>query len=299
MALPLDFSLRSFSTPTPQSPVTISTLSCGPLEEAGFLNAFSTRLGGVSPLPEGALNLSCQEDTVANVTENRRRFLSAIGASAWPLVIPRQTHSVKRFFVDSILVKHIRQVPGFKPEADALINNIPHVLVGVESADCLPVLIADQATGVVAVLHAGWRGTKGRITEKTMADLKSVYGVKPEDCLAALGPCACVDCYEVGEELVGLYQREFSYWQDLFKGSGSAGPAVSVHPTLDLRAANRHQLLESGLRPEHLFVSEACTMHQNDLFFSYRREGGGGSYSVGRLLAVIGWTGEPTQGLSE
>jgi YfiH family protein len=260
----------------------IATIVCEPLEQEGFTNAFSTRLGGVSALPSNALSLAYfKGDQTENVAENRRRFQTAIGAEHARIVTSRQTHSIKRAAIELE-----EQTRGPQPDCDAMITRMTGVLLAVQTADCLPVLIGDPKTGTMVAIHAGWRGTAGRITERTVADLMLVHGVNPRDCIAALGPAACAACYEVGEDVIERYRKEFGYWRNLlvnFKQDGKAH--------LDIRAANVQQLSFCGFSEDRVYVADYCTMHQNDLFFSYRREGKGQPSGVGRLLSVIGRIG--------
>ena len=258
--------------------VRVPFLVCEPLELAGFLNAFSTRRGGVSPLPVDALNLAqFGGDTKENVAENRRRFLKAISAEKATIITARQTHSVERASITSASGAN-----GAQPDCDAMISKVAGILLAIQTADCLPILIGDPVSGVMAAIHAGWRGTAGRIAERTVADLMR-QGVDPRNAIAALGPAACVECYEVGQEVIDRYKREFGYWRNLlsnFKDGAKAG--------LDIRAANVQQLTFCGFGEDRIHVAEYCTMHDNDLFFSYRREGGGQPSRLGRLLSMIG-----------
>jgi len=274
-----DFVMREREVATTDGNVRIATLVCEPLEQAGFVNAFSTRLGGESRLPLNSLSLAYfKGDDKDNVAENRRRFLKAIGAERGRIVTARQTHSTERCTIESE-----EQARGPQPECDAMITRMTDVLLAVQTADCLPVLIGDTRTGTMAAIHAGWRGTAGRITERAVADLMLVHGVNPRDCVAALGPAACAECYEVGEDVIGRYKKEFGYWRTLlvnFKGEGKAH--------LDIRAANVQQLRFCGFSEDRIHVADYCTMHQNELFFSYRKEGKGQPSSVGRSLSVIG-----------
>ncbi|HLF82549.1 MAG TPA: peptidoglycan editing factor PgeF [Blastocatellia bacterium] len=273
------FVLRERDVATPGGKARIATLVCEPLEQAGFVNAFSTRLGGASPLPSNALNLAYfKGDEKENVAENRRRFLKAIGADNARVVTARQTHSIERY-----TIKSEEQARGPQPECDAMITRMTDVLLAVQTADCLPVLIGDTKTGAMAAIHAGWRGTAGRITERTVADLMLVHGVNPRDCVAALGPAACAECYEVGEDVIGRYKKEFGYWRNLLVNFTENGKAH-----LDIRAANVQQLNFCGFDEGRIHVADCCTMHQNELFFSYRREGKGHPSGVGRSLSVIG-----------
>lgn len=253
-------------------------LVCGALEQAGFKNAFSTRIGGVSSLPHESLNLGfLSGDDPDNVRENRKRFLSAVTADDFVLVTARQTHST-----DRIVIGSKQQAKGSQPKCDAMTTGLDRTLLAVQTADCLPVLIADPRTGAMAAIHAGWRGTAGRIAERTIADMMQRHGVNPRDCIAALGPNACSDCYEVGEDVIDLYRKQFGYWRKLLTRR-SEGRAH-----LDVKAANVQQLLFCGFTPDRIHAAPYCTMHESGLFFSYRREAGGKPGKVGRMLAMIG-----------
>ena len=273
------FEMREREVETSAGKARVKYLVCEPLERAGFVNAFSTRTGGVSPLPDAALNLATfKGDQKENVGENRRRFLNAIGAKDAQIMTVRQTHSNERCVIESEA-----HALGLKPDCDAMTTRLAGVLLGIQTADCLPVLIGDPKTGAAAAIHAGWRGTAGRITERTVADMMLLHGVNSRDCVAALGPAACAECYEVGEDVIERYKKEFGYWRKLlvnFKENGKAH--------LDIRAANVQQLIFCGFTEDHIHVADYCTMHQNELFFSYRKEGNGQPSNVGRLLSVIG-----------
>ena len=273
------FSLRQRDVDTPDRVARIAYIVCEPLEEAGFTNAFSTRLGGTSPLPREALNLTnFKGDTPENVAENRRRFLKAIGAEGATIVTARQTHSTDRCFI-----KSIEQAHSFRNECDAMMTRLSDVLLGIQTADCLPILIADTETRVMAAIHAGWRGTASRITERAVADLMLQHGLSPRNCIAALGPTACKQCYEIGEDVIERFKSEFRYWPSLLVNFKEGGKAH-----LDIRAANVQQLLFCGFTEDSIYVADYCTMHQNDLFFSHRSEGRTSANGAGRLLSVIG-----------
>jgi purine-nucleoside/S-methyl-5'-thioadenosine phosphorylase / adenosine deaminase len=283
------FVMREREVETANATVRIATVVCEPLERAGFVNAFSTRLGGVSAFPSNSLNLAYfRGDQKENVTENRRRFLKAIGSEGAPVVTARQTHSSERCLIESP-----QPAAGTQPECDAMITRLSNVMLAIQTADCLPVLIADPKTGTMAAIHAGWRGTAGRITERTIADMMLLHGVNTRDCIAALGPAACVDCYEVGQDVIDRYKSEFGYWRGLlvnFKEDGKAH--------LDIRAANVQQLSFCGFDEDRIHVADYCTMHHNELFFSYRKEGKGQPSGVGRLLSVIGRPRDRAKGIA-
>jgi YfiH family protein len=273
------FVMRDRDVATPHGKTRIATLVCEPLERAGFVNAFTTRLGGVSNFPSNALNLAYfKGDDKENVAENRGRFLKAIDAEAATVITARQTHSTERCFIETM-----EQASGPQPDCDAMTTKLAGVLLAIQTADCLPVLVGDPKSGAIAAIHAGWRGTAGRITERTVADLMLMHGANPRDCIAALGPAACVECYEVGDDVIQRYKKEFGYWRKLFATFKEGGKAH-----LDVRAANVQQLKFCGFLQERIHVAPHCTMHQNELFFSYRREGRIQGSGTGRLLSVIG-----------
>lgn len=273
------FAMRARDIDAGDGKARIYFLVCEPLERAGFVNAFSTRGGGVSKLPSDALNLAYfKGDDKENVAENRRRFLQAIGAEATTVMTTRQTHSTGRCFVETN-----EQACGPQPDCDAMTTKLTGVLLAIQTADCLPLLIADPKSGAMAAIHAGWRGTAGRIAERTVADLMLMHGVNPRDCLAAVGPSACAECYEVGEDVIERFKKEFGYWRKLFTNFKEGGKAH-----LDVRVANVQQLKFCGFGQDRIFSADYCTMHQNELFFSYRREGRFQASGTGRLLSLIG-----------
>lgn len=256
---------------------------CLPLEEAGFANAFSTRVGGVSAMPDKSLHLSFKNGVVEEVRENRRRFLSAAGLSGKPIVTLDQTHSSNIAIVDDLVIQTVKRNDQQEFPGDAIISEESHFLAGVKTADCLPILIGDPMTGAFAAIHAGWKGTLDRITEKAVAMLKENFGTKPENCLAAMGPSACGGCYEVGPDVANPFRKNFSFGDDLVSPTSNTGKFF-----LDVKLANAMQLLAAGLSPMNIFGADECTMHENELFFSHRLEGKSPENRVGRMLSVIG-----------
>jgi YfiH family protein len=260
----------------------VRALICAPLENDGFTNAFSTRSGGVSPMPENALNLAgFNEDDAENIYENRRRFLKLF-AGDWTLTGCWQVHGTDVRVVNS--ESDARPKPGVLGDeqyCDALISNTPNVLLTVKTADCVPVLIGDQNSRAFAAIHAGWRGTSSAIVKAAIKNLESEYGARPSEMRAAIGPAANVCCYEVGSDVINVFKERFPAADNLFV------PTREGHAQIDLHAANRNLLIEAGLSPERIHAAPLCTMDRNDLFFSYRREKQLHG-RVGRLMSVIG-----------
>lgn len=263
----------------------VRALVCAPLEEEGFANAFSTRAGGVSPFPEAALNLAgFDEDTAENIYENRRRFLRLF-AGEWTLAACWQVHGRDVRVVRS--PEDARGEAGARGEnerCDAVVTQTPRVLVGVKTADCVPVLLGDPRNGACAAVHAGWRGTLAGIVGAALERMSAEFGTHAADVLASIGPAARGCCYEVGPEIVADFRQNFSHADALFT------PTRDGRALVDLHRANREQLLAAGLRPERVHAAPLCTMCRTDLFFSYRREKSLHG-RTGRLLSVVGSRG--------
>lgn len=246
------------------------------LEEAGFANGFSTRMGGVSDLPQNSLNLAGYDDDAAeNIEENRRRFLTffdegRVLATAW------QVHG------DGIKdVTTVDEAKNGNDKYDALVSSLPNVLVGVKTADCVPVLIADPVTKSFAAVHAGWRGTAASIAAKTVKRLEEAYNAKHQDMLAVIGPAASCRSYEIGEDVIAAFSNNFSDSSKYFTETRTG------HALVDLHSANRDQLVKEGVDPKNIRISPYCTMERPDIFFSYRKDRP--IYGkTGRLLSVIG-----------
>ena len=254
----------------------VRALACEPLERDGFANAFSTRAGGVSPFPEAALNLAgFDEDARENILENRRRFFQLLG-DGWSFSGCWQVHGRA--------VRVVGGLPDARSEeekCDALATREPGVLLGVKTADCVPVLLADARTGACAAVHAGWRGTLQEIVAHAVSQMAGEFGTRAADVRAAVGPAALACCYEVGPEVVEAFRAQFADADQLFT------PTAGGRARVDLHRANREQLTQAGVREERIHTLPLCTICRPDLFFSYRRDKPLHG-RTGRLLSVIG-----------
>ncbi|HSI87638.1 MAG TPA: peptidoglycan editing factor PgeF [Pyrinomonadaceae bacterium] len=257
-------------------------LVCDALESAGFANGFSTRIGGVSPMPKNDLNLAgFDDDTAENIEENRQRFMTLFNdryvlATAW------QEHGDGVKIVDSTEAA-LRSDERY----DALASNLAGVLVGVKTADCVPILLGDKNRGAFAAIHAGWRGTASKIIVKAIAAMNERFHTAPADIVAAIGPAACGRNYEIGEDVIRIFEDNFESASDYLNETRPG------HALIDLHAANRDQLMTAGVDPDQIFISSLCTMERTDLFFSYRREKARFG-KTGRLLSVIGKLSGPS-----
>jgi YfiH family protein len=258
-----------------------------------LVHGFSTRPGGVSDIEgENVLNLGAVEwDQRADVEENKRRFQAALGACDLALVSLHQIHSD--------VVRSVDGVPAKQCKGDALATDRSGLLLGVRTADCAPVLLVDPDKRVVAAIHAGWRGTLQRIVTKAIGQMQMEFGCRPEGLLAAIGPAIGGCCYEVGTEVASAFAAKFANASDFFDELRTGDepnplqwlnmmpPGHQPPPNkvlLDLKKANRAQLVEAGVPEENIFVTELCTSCNVDRLFSYRKEGA----SSGRLMSAIG-----------
>ena len=267
-------------------------------------HGFSTRIGGVSRAycaedASGDLNLGfTAADTRAAVVENRRLLAEAVtGSASTPIVGLRQFHSNLVVIADERDAG--REIPR---KADGVITAIPGILLAVQTADCIPVLVADRRQRVVAAFHAGWRGTVKRIVQLGVGRMRLEFGSRPEDLVAAIGPGSRQCCYAVGEEVLSEFESQFSYARELIREVFDSDPVRTKYPMLfltqrapghsaigpslhlDLIEANRRQLLDAGLRPAAISSSEGCTNCHTELFFSHRASRG----HAGRMMSVIG-----------
>jgi len=293
-------------------------------EKFGWLcHGFSTRRGGLSRAycaddAPGEMNLGfTAEDDRQTVAENRRLLAEAIsGDPSTPLVALRQIHSSRVIHCGA--AKGSRElgwqtgVPSDRSssqgwQADGLMTDEPGLLLGIQTADCIPVLVADRKRRAVAAFHAGWRGTVKRIVENGVGRMRLTFGSQPEDLIAAIGPGIGPCCYAVGDETLSEFESQFAYARELFREVYDSDPVRTRYPMLfmtqrapghseigpslhlNLVEANRRQLLAAGLKPRAIHSIGGCTSCQRELFFSHR----GSQGRAGRMMSVIGVRGLP------
>lgn len=267
-------------------------------------HGFSTRIGGRSRAycaedHAGELNLGLTAtDPRESVLENRMLLAQAVtGQRSTPLIGLRQFHSNLVVLVDE-------RVAGRTPvlKADGVITATPGLLLAIQTADCIPVLVADRKRRVVAAFHAGWRGTVKRIVELGVGRMRLEFGSEPKDLIAAIGPGVRQCCYAVGEEVLSEFESQFTYGRELIREVFDSDPVRTRYPMLfltqrapghspigpalhlDLIEANRRQLLDAGLKPAAIKTTGGCTSCHMDLFFSHRASQG----HAGRMMSVIG-----------
>ena len=268
-----------------------------------LVHGFSTRPHGHSTAYSGdsgrkELNLGfTPSDRIANVEKNRAVFLNALmgrRASA-DLITISQVHS------DIIHV--ISKQPHVSPKGDGIITRTPGLLLGIQTADCVPVLIISAGERpTVAAFHAGWRGTVKRIVEKGVGTMRMIFGCDSQTMHAVIGPAINQCCYAVGDEVVEQFRSQFSYSDTLFREVYNKDPIKDKYPLLfmtarapghfnvnssthlDLIEANRRQLLDAGIPVGNIHTVGECTCCNRDYLWSHRGESG----FAGRMMAVVG-----------
>ena len=251
------------------------------LEPAAFTRqgvscqGFTTRHEGVSRPPYNSLNLGANTlDSIHNVIGNRSLLARAFGATVDKVVTVTQTHGTDLLVIDTPNPDYTHFQ---KLECDGIITNQPGIMIGVCVADCAPVLLLDPVKGAVAAIHAGWKGTAGKIAAKGVAALVSIFGSNPADILAAIGPTIGDCCYEVDGAVRDAFGKGNGCWGEF------AVPTDDGKWQLDLSRANVHQLLAAGIPRDNIETAEVCVSCHPESFFSYRRDKG----ETGRQMGFI------------
>ena len=238
------------------------------LEQTGIVkHGFSTRLGGVSSGIYESMNLDfrCTEPR-ENVWENYRRITTALEMNPEDLVLSAQTHTtnIRRMTSEDRGKGFIRERDY--TDVDGMITNDPNVVMVGLFADCVPLFFADPIHKAAALSHAGWRGTVGKIGEKTLKAMADAFGSRPQDLYCAVGPSICRSCYEVSEDVAEAFREAFP--------GGKAGDVVTPKENgkylVDLHLANVLTLASAGVPQAQIAVTDLCTCCRSDLLWSHR-----------------------------
>ena len=249
------------------NPDTVPYLTYNSLSEISFINhAFSTRLGGVSQGEFSSMNMAFNRgDDPDAVTENYRRICESAGFEFESLTASAQDHHT----VVRAVTRENRGVGIYKPRdmesVDAIMTNETGVTLVTYYADCTPLFFVDTGNKAIALAHAGWRGTVGRIGEKVIKEMGERYGTKPENIVAAIGPAISVCCYEVDLPCA----EHFLALKDL-QTEKFVFPKQDGKFMIDLLETNRQILAAAGVRNENITVSDLCTNCNSDLLWSHR-----------------------------
>lgn len=234
-------------------------------KDSSVIAGQSTRLGGVSPAPYSSMNLGMSvNDLKENVVKNRELFFGELGIALNQVVISKQVHGNNVFVATAPIITE-----GY----DALITNKPNVFLAISIADCTPILIYDSKHKAVGGIHAGWKGTVAEIVKHTLFKMQAEYGTQGIDCQAYIGACIGYSSFEVGEDVAEHFDSKFKRFNE-----------QKQKWFVDLKAVNRQQLMDFGVTEQNIEVSAYCTVEDEKLFFSHRRDKG----LSGRMMAVIG-----------
>lgn len=252
---------------------TPSPIQSGTLNDLGFRHGFFTRFGGVSSGIYGGLNVGLgSNDMRSNVVENRSRVANYFGLDSTSLISPYQIHSS-----DVVEVRDPWE-EGYRPKVDALVTSNPNIAIGILTADCGPVLLADRENRVIGAAHAGWKGATGGVLDNTVSAMETI-GAERENIIAILGPTISQENYEVGPEFVDRLIDIHPDNQDYLVESEKPD-----HAMFDLPAYVIARLTIAGVKA---FWTEHCTYADEEKFFSFRRTTHRNEPDYGRQIAAI------------
>lgn len=251
--------------------MTAEFLKSSLLTREGFHHAFFTRRGGVSPAPFDSLHFGTAGQKPDDLAANVRSAAATLHVAPARLYTATQVHGR-----DVVVVYGTEDRSALlERRADALASAVPAVACGVKTADCVPVLIADRASGAVAAIHSGWQGTEANVVGAGVSALRALLGA-PGDLLAAIGPHIEVCCFEVGDDVAERLRACAPEADVVDRGS-------EARPHVDLRKIVRAQLAALGFRPDAVDDVDGCTKCDGARFFSFRRD----RENSGRMLAAI------------
>ncbi len=225
-----------------------------------LLHAFTTRANGLGERKHGTKR-----------PDDWQEVADAFGIGIDRVVTVNQVHGESVVKADDLNYREVRTV-----RADAVITSAPGLAVGIETADCVPILLFDPAKPAVGAVHAGWRSTVKKIVQRAVNRMSEEFGSDPARMIAAIGPAIGPECYEVDEPVIDPVRQAFSFWKDV------TAPRSKDRWSLDLVKANRRELVQIGLAEDNIHALGMCTSCRTDLFYSYRAEG-----RTGRMLSVI------------
>jgi len=233
----------------------------------------SDRTGGISPAPYDSLNIGFNtKDAPKNILRNRKILSEMTGIKISSLTTAKQPHSSNVYIVSQFQKgKGGKDYESAISDSDALITQYPDILLLVQVADCVPLLIFDSKKKVIAAVHAGWKGTMLKITEKTLNKMREEFGSNPKDIIAGIGPSIGPCCYEVGNEVIDK--------------AGDMKRFIDKNNKFDLWKANEFQLTSVGVKRSNIEISGICTKDNSNKYFSSRASNGiTGRFGAGIML---------------
>lgn len=269
--------------------VGVVTLRCRALDSAGFgRHCFTTRIGGISTGHLAYTNLSFSREDKNTVYENYRRVFDAVGIKPTAVLSNQQHTDIVAQVTEPESSENFTPVETAdagtglrffvsRTAADGLVTDRSGICLVTFVADCVPIIIADPVRRAAACVHSGWRSTALGIGDAAVRKMQACFGSRPEDLIAAVGPCIGPCCYEVGSDVYDAFAARSELMRGFF------APAHGGKYMLDMGAANRFVLISAGLRPENIHVSGQCTCHNSELYYSHRATKG----KRGNMAAMI------------
>jgi polyphenol oxidase len=261
---------------------TVEYLQSTLLSDCDFLvNAFCTRRGGASQDEYKSLNMSFREgDEEFRVLQNWDRLATAFAIPMEQFLVVNQVHGDAIF-----VIKPHGSYFSSRDELnyDAIVTTRANLAICIKTADCVPVSVVDKVKKVIAVVHAGWRGSALGISAKVIELMQNQYRSQPQDILVAIGPSIGRCCYEIDQATADAFRKQNNH--ELFLQQGKKKDKWM----LDLVEANRRQMLEAGVPENNIEVSGFCTTCNQDMFFSHRGSGG----ITGRQINFMMIKGDP------
>lgn len=242
------------------------------IESTGLVrHLFTTRRGGVSEGIFDSMNLSyTRGDRKEAVDENFRRIAEIFDELPDRIVCSDQTHTTNvRLVTEEDAGKGVVKDKDYT-DADGLITAVPGIILATFYADCVPLYFVDTENKAIGLSHSGWKGTVNKMGEATLMAMKEAFGTRPEMVKAAIGPSICQDCYEVSEDVAQQFKELFSNDVDKILSPGRSEGKYQ----LNLWESNKRILLNAGILPENLEVTDVCTCCNSGYLFSHRASQG-------------------------
>ena len=253
----------------------------------GMTAGFTGRNGGISQHPYDSLNMAFHVgDAPEDVIKNRERLASDVGFQLEDWTCGEQVHSSNVAIVRADdKGKGSRDRESAFQDTDGLLTNVPGVLLASYYADCVPLYFHDPVNKVVGLAHAGWKGTVASIAVRMIECMEDTYGSRREDIHTAIGPSIGSCCYEVDDRVMShVYDLEKAILGNEQDGNCFYTTKSDGKSMLNLKEMNRQIMIKAGILPSHIECTSWCTSCSNDLFFSYRKDGG----TTGRMASWIG-----------
>ncbi|WP_019541209.1 peptidoglycan editing factor PgeF [Proteiniphilum acetatigenes] len=250
--------------------------------EENIVHFTTTREGGVSDGTFSSFNMgNFSDDSPLNIRENREILARMLYMDIDRFIIPHQTHGPRVLTIDRNFfnLDHATAIETLYG-VDATITGEKDIFLCVTTADCVPVILYDRKNEIIAAIHAGWRGTVGRIVEKTVVEMEQQFGSLPENMIVGIGPAIDMSHYEVGDEVVRRFHDEGF---DLSDATLFPRETLYSRYHVNLKEINRRELIRLGVPEDQIEKSTLCTFEREDIFFSARRQ----TVHSGRMLTGI------------